>query len=182
VKIRGYRIELGEIEAALNACDGIAESAVLAIEDNAGTKRLVAYVVPKGGVLNRGSVSAALAARLPEHMLPTALIALDAMPLTTNGKIDRAVLPYPGPDDAARQPYVAPETTAEKTLAEIWSQLLKIDRVGTADNFFALGGDSLLATEMAVRLGKRLGTPVSLARFFERPVLADFARSVSQLQ
>jgi acyl carrier protein len=115
-------------------------------------------------------------------MLPTALIALDAMPLTTNGKIDRAVLPYPGPDDAARQPYVAPETTAEKTLAEIWSQLLKIDRVGTADNFFALGGDSLLATEMAVRLGKRLGTPVSLARFFERPVLADFARSVSQLQ
>ena len=181
VKIRGFRIELGEIEATLNECDDVAECTVLAVEDEAGTKRLVAYVVPKRDrALNRQEIYTALAARLPEHMVPKAIITLDALPLTTNGKIDRTALPHAGPEDAMRQPYVAPRTAAEKALAEIWGQLLQVEHVGAADNFFALGGDSLLATEMAVRLGNALGIQISLARFFEMPVLADFAEAISQ--
>ena len=180
-KIRGYRIELGEIETALNACEGVAECIVVALENDAASKRLVAYAVPvRDRALDRLRINATLSARLPDHMLPTAIVALDALPLTTNGKIDRTALPCPRPEDSMRQPYVAPRTVAEKTLAEIWGQLLKVDRVGAADNFFALGGDSLLATEMAVRLGNALGIQISLARFFEMPVLADFAEAISQ--
>ncbi len=176
VKIRGYRIELGEIEAALGACENIADCAVAAIEDGTGTKRLVAYAVPRTRHrLDRTAIRAALAGRLPDHMVPSALVAMDTLPLTPNGKIDRQALPPPGQDDVMRRSYIAPRTELEALVAAVWATLLKLDRVGLEDDFFALGGDSLLATEMAVSLSRRLGAPVSLAKFFERPVLADFA-------
>jgi amino acid adenylation domain-containing protein len=184
VKVRGYRIELGEIEAVLMQHAEVSECVVLAREDEPGVKRLVAYVVgekqaPPGLMELRNWVKE----RLPEYMVPAAFVALQAIPVTTNGKVDRGALPVP---EATRpdleQEYVAPRTPAEQTLARIWAEVLQLERVGVHDNFFELGGHSLLATQVTARIRDLLRLEVPLIKIFEFPVLAEFAGVLSQLQ
>ena len=142
VKLRGYRIELGEIEHALLACDGVREALVL-LSGEAGAERLVGYLVSdqdKASLIER--VSQETGSRLPDYMVPTAWVVLDAFPLTSNGKVDRRSLPEPEVDSAE---YVAPQTETEKVLCDIWQDVLGIEQVGINDNFFRLGGHSILA-------------------------------------
>jgi hypothetical protein len=165
VKIRGFRIELGEIEAALRGCQGIREAVVLAREDGVGDKRLVAYVTVAGSadtvagdvdttaaVADITTLPAVLKAHLqgslPDYMLPAAFVVLEAFPLTPNGKLDRKALPAPEADAYATVAYAPPEGQLEEALAELWSELLGIERVGRHDDFFALGGHSLLAIRL----------------------------------
>ncbi|ORA42196.1 hypothetical protein BST21_23830, partial [Mycolicibacterium celeriflavum] len=136
VKIRGYRIELGEIQAALAACDGVQQAVVIARQDRPGDKRLVGYVT---GSADPGEVRAALGQRLPAYMVPAAIVALEALPLTVNGKLDTRALPAPEYQDADR--YRAPATLTEEILAGIYAQVLGVERVGVDDSFFELGGD-----------------------------------------
>jgi len=173
VKIRGFRIELGEIESALCTLPDVADAAVIEKDG-----RLMAYVVPRPErAIDTGQIRRNLAATLPGYMVPAAITPLAALPLTPNGKIDHAALP--APIDLSSRPYVAPRTAAEKRIAEIWSDVLKRDRVGAEDDFFELGGDSLLATEIALRMAEELGIDASLAELFEKPVLKDFAAALA---
>ena len=171
------------MEAALGEHPAVREAAVLAQEDPIGEKHLVAYVVPRedrgGGSLPAGELRRFLQGRLPGYMVPAAFVVLGALPLTANGKLDRAVLSTLAPSagaglelDAA---FVAPRTTAETVLAAIWAELLGVGRVGVHDDFFALGGHSLLATQVVSRIRDRVGAEVPLRLFFERPTVAGLA-------
>jgi hypothetical protein len=143
VKIRGHRIELGEVEAALLGHPGVAQAVAIVREDEPGDKRLVAYVVAAGDEApDVGGLRAHLKQSLPDYMIPQAIVGLEALPLTPNGKIDRKALPVPEGRPEGLD-YVAPRTPVEETLAGIWAEVLKIDRVGVHDNFFELGGDSI---------------------------------------
>ena len=155
VKLRGFRIELGEIETALSRYPGVRESVVIVREDIPGDKRLVAYVTSDHQALTITAVREALTGKLPNYMLPSAVVRMDAMPLTPNGKIDRKALP--APDTARTGPqreYVAPRTEQEKTLATIWAEVLHLERVGVQDNLFELGADSLHIFQIVARAGK----------------------------
>ncbi|WP_425549134.1 AMP-binding enzyme, partial [Aquimarina addita] len=139
VKIRGYRIELGEIESVLSEVDKVKECCVLAREDHNGNKRLIGYLVMEGG-FNKALVVDYIGSRLPEYMVPGIWVELEALPLTSNGKIDKKALPDPDMSEAATASYVAPRNDIEKQLAEIWQELLGVEKVGIHDNFFELGG------------------------------------------
>ncbi|HET8775596.1 MAG TPA: amino acid adenylation domain-containing protein [Thermoanaerobaculia bacterium] len=178
VKIRGFRIELGEIEAKLGACAGVREALVIAREEG-GEKRLVAYVVPdEGATLQVGELRAALAAQLPDYMVPSAFVRLEAMPLTSNGKVDRKALPAPEAGAVAAQEYVAPQGEIERSLAGIWEELLSVPRVGRHDNFFELGGHSLLVVSLIERLRDR-GLSLALGDVFKQPTLSALAECVA---
>ncbi|PYQ62551.1 MAG: non-ribosomal peptide synthetase, partial [Acidobacteria bacterium] len=182
VKIRGLRIELGEIEAALVRQPGVHEAVVLARSDRSdGSDRsLVAYLT--GAPPGHAELRAALGALLPEYMVPAAFVLLEKLPLTTNGKVDRRALPEPErlrPELA--EEYLAPRTPTEELLAEIWRELLPVDRVGALDDFFALGGHSLLAARLASRLRERLRLEVSAQVVFQSPTLADLAGALDQM-
>jgi len=180
VKIRGFRIELGEIEAALSACAGVREVVVVAREDAPGDKRLVAYLVPEEGVvLQAAELRAALAVRLPEHMLPSAFVALDVLPLTANGKVDRKALPAPDATALAAREYEAPQGEIEEALAALWRDLLKVSRVGRQDHFFELGGHSLLAVQLISRIRTALGVELPLRAVFAGPSLSALAGAVA---
>jgi acyl carrier protein len=181
VKVRGFRVEPGEIEARLAEHEGVREAVVVAREDAPGDRRLVAYVVASAPV-EADALRAHLGARLPEHMVPAAYVALDAFPLTPSGKVDRRALPAPEGEAYARRGYEAPEGETEAALAALWSELLKVERVGRNDDFFALGGHSLLATRLVVHVNRRLDVEVALRDVFEKPVLADLAQHVLDLQ
>ena len=175
VKVRGFRIELGEIAAALGQHPLVRTSVVMAREDVPGNKYLVAYVVlTEPGVLT-SELRAHLNARLPDYMVPTAFVVLDALPLTTHGKVDLKALPQPQrrPEDAGS--FVAPRTPVEEMVAEIWAALLGCGRVGVQDNFFALGGHSLLATQVISRIRATLGVELPLRALFEAPTVAGVA-------
>ena len=173
VKIRGYRVELSEIEACLLALDGVRDAVVLARPDGAGGSRLVAYVVADerhGPASLRGALEAAL----PAYMVPGAYVRLERLPLTANGKVDRAALPEPGDAAVAVRAYAAPQGAAEETLAALWRTLLALDRVGRHDHFFELGGHSLLVVRLVEGL-RPLGFAAEVLDVFERPVLSDLA-------
>ncbi|WP_330241205.1 amino acid adenylation domain-containing protein [Streptomyces sp. NBC_00525] len=170
VKVRGYRIEPGEVETALLGCPGIREAVVIARDDT-----LVAYVV--GGNARVEELRNLLAERLPSHLVPAAFVCLEAFPLTVNGKLDRAALPAPDGTSFARGVYEAPRGEAERVLAEIWSELLGVERVGRNDSFFDLGGHSLLAVQVLSRIRARLGAAPSLQALFAYPALTDCARA-----
>ena len=176
VKVRGFRVEPGEIEARLAVHPGVREAVVLALDDGAGGKRLVAYFV--GEALESEALRAHLSEQLPEYMVPAAFVRLDALPLTPNGKLDRRALPAPDGDAFAARAYEAPVGETENALAGIWSELLGVERVGRGDDFFDLGGHSLLAVRVVSRVRRVLGVDVSPRDVFERPVLADFARGL----
>ncbi|MFD6198493.1 amino acid adenylation domain-containing protein [Mycobacteriaceae bacterium NPDC060252] len=170
VKIRGYRIELGEIQAALAGLDGVDQAAVIAREDRPGDKRLVGYVT---GTADPATLRAKLAGRLPMYMIPAAVVAVGAMPLTVNGKLDKRSLPAPGYHDTAR--YRAPSNAGERTIVDIYAHTLGIERVGTDDSFFDLGGDSISAMRVVAAINTALGADLAVWTLFEAPS----ARSLS---
>ncbi|HEX7238660.1 MAG TPA: phosphopantetheine-binding protein, partial [Longimicrobiaceae bacterium] len=173
VKVRGFRVEPGEVEGVLLRHPGVRETAVVAREDEPGRTRLVAYVVPAGGT-DTAELRAHLRAELPEHMVPTAWVALDALPRLPNGKVDRRALP--APETRAEAGYVAPRDPNEERLAEIWASVLGAARVGVHDGFFELGGHSLLATRVVSRIREQWGVEVPLRAVFEGPTVAELAR------
>ena len=180
VKIRGLRIELGEIEARLAALPQVREVVVVAREEGAGDRRLVAYWVSREGLPEQDVPDVAqlrdhLKAELPEYMVPSAYVRLGAMPLTPNGKVDRKALPVPDADALVAQAYEAPQTPTEEMLAFIWQELLGVERVGRNDNFFDLGGHSLLAVQLLARIRRELGQEVALRTLFEAPTVAEVA-------
>jgi amino acid adenylation domain-containing protein len=166
VKIRGFRIELGEIEAALAQCAGVREAVVLALQDGAGDKRLVAYYTGEEDV-GAEALRAHLLATLAEYMAPAAYVRLERLPLTPNGKLERKALPVPGAQAYAQRVYEAPQGEVEERLAAIWSELLGIERVGRHDNFFEVGGHSLLATQMISKVSVVFGVELPLRNVFE---------------
>jgi amino acid adenylation domain-containing protein len=184
VKLRGFRIELGEIEAQLARHPQVRQCVVTASEDDGGDKRIVAYVVAHAGEpLATGELRAFLKEHLPQYMLPSAFVLLPELPLTANGKVDRNRLPAPEfRNQEMEREFVAPRTPTEAQLASIWSEVLKIDRIGIHDNFFALGGHSLLATQMIARLRNAYNVDVPLRRLFESPTVAGLAVAVVQEQ
>ncbi|HYO62019.1 MAG TPA: amino acid adenylation domain-containing protein [Pyrinomonadaceae bacterium] len=178
VKVRGFRIELGEIEAALSRHPEISECAVVAREDAAGEKRLVAYLVVPGG---RGpgveELRAFLRRTLPEHMLPSAFVTLERFPLTTNGKLDRRALPEPGGErPELAEGYEPPASGDEEALAEVWGEVLGVGRVGANDNFFALGGDSIRSIQVRAKAQQR-GIEFSVQQLFRHQTVRELARA-----
>ncbi len=170
VKLRGFRIELGEIEAVLEAQPGITQAVVMAREDTPGDLRLVAYLI---GTASETALRPALAARLPEHMMPAHFVTLDAMPLTPNRKVDRKALPAPRAAVPAQEAFIAPETGVEAQIAAIWSRVLGVPKIGARDNFFALGGHSLLAVQAHREIKDTLKTTkLSITDIFRFPTLA----------
>ncbi|SOD27207.1 amino acid adenylation domain-containing protein [Variovorax sp. YR752] len=179
IKLRGQRIEPGEIEAQLRSLDGIAEAAVLAREDRSGALALVAYVVPAspGEMPEPVELRSQLGKHLPEHMLPAAYVRMAALPLSSNGKLDRRALPAPQDEAFSRQAFAPPQGETEQALAAIWSQLLGVERIGRHDSFFALGGHSLLAMQLLEHLRRRDWT-IDVRAVFDRPELAAMAAAV----
>ena len=179
VKIRGFRIELGEIEAVLSQHPIIKETVVVA-HQNELSQRLVAYIVPQSGQkLTIAELRSFLAAKLPDYMLPSAFVFLEALPLTPNGKLDRRSLPAPDWTQLqAETAFVAPRTPVEQALAEIWTQVLGVTQVGIHDNFFELGGHSLLATRVISQLRQVLDVELPLRSLFEAPTVAGLAQAV----
>ncbi len=191
VKIRGFRIELGEIETALSEHGDIQSCCVIAREDTPGEKRLVAYVVPYPQVTcteqSRSTPTIdqlrhSLKAKLPEYMVPNAFVVLESLPLTPNGKVDRRALPTHELDSTLLEKYVAPRTPIEEILAQIWTQVLKLQRVGIHDNFFEVGGHSLLATQLLSRIRNIFKVELPLRELFARVTIAELAQSIGQLQ
>jgi amino acid adenylation domain-containing protein len=177
VKLRGMRIELGEVEAALAQHPAVREAVVALREPAGGEPHLVAWVVLQSqAVLDRETLRHFLAEQLPAPMIPRAIVALDGLPLTPHGKVDRAALPTPGEADllraAEREP---PATPLEAALAAVWSELLGVAEIGRRDDFFALGGHSIVAVRLVARLRERFGLEVTLRQVFETPGLADLA-------
>jgi amino acid adenylation domain-containing protein/FkbH-like protein/FkbM family methyltransferase len=182
VKVRGFRVELGEIEAVVMEHPSVRESVVILREDDAGDKRLVAYVVGKDAEEDAAGLHEHLREhlreRLPDYMIPAALVVLEAMPLTLNGKIDRKALPAPEQNAGAHDKYVAPRTPVEEMLAGVWSEVLRVERVGVEDNFFELGGHSLLATQLLSRIREAFGVEIGLKAIFETPHVVDIAAAI----
>jgi acyl carrier protein len=184
VKVRGFRIELGEIETALRAHPAVADAVAVVREDAPGDRRIAAYLVPAAGeeAPPAGELRAWLRERVPEYMVPSAFVALEGLPLTPNGKLDRLALPAPGERAGADREYVAPRTPTEESVAAAWAATLGIGRVGVHDNFFDLGGHSLLLVQLHSRLQERFGAALSLAELFQHPTLADLARRLDELR
>jgi hypothetical protein len=171
VKIRGFRVELGEIEVILASHDRVRQSAVVVREDAPGQARLVAYVV---GEVADTELRVYLRERLPDHMIPGAFVFLPALPVTSNGKLDRESLPAPLTPTAAQQP----ETEIEKSVAAVWAAVLRADAVGLDDNFFDIGGHSLMLALLHSRLQAALGREFPLLELFRNPTIRTFARSL----
>ncbi|MEG4226173.1 amino acid adenylation domain-containing protein [Microcoleus sp. N9_B2] len=182
VKIRGFRIELGEIETALAKHPAIKQAVVLAREDTPGDKRLVAYLaVNPQEQLTIADLRVQLQGQLPDYMVPAVFVTVEAMPKTPSGKIDRRALP---PPDSQRQElsqgYAAPQGELEKVLAGIWSKLLKLDRVGIHDNFFEIGGNSLMTLQIAVQVRALLEKDLPVVKLFQHPTIAQLANYLNQ--
>lgn len=181
VKIRGYRIELGEIEAQLARHADVREAAVVAREDGREEKRLVAYVVPRDAATPPApeALRQHLAGTLPEYMLPGAFVALERMPLTPNGKLDRGALPEPGAGAQLRRRHEAPRGAVEEALAGIWQALLRVERIGRNDDFFELGGYSMLALDLRSRIAGELGAEIPLSALIGAPTVAQLAQWIA---
>ncbi|HYH79305.1 MAG TPA: amino acid adenylation domain-containing protein, partial [Longimicrobium sp.] len=181
VKVRGYRIEPGEIESVLAGHPAVGEAVVVAREDVPGERRLAAYVVARDGADPRAAeLRAHLAARLPDHMVPAAFVVLERLPLTPNGKVDRRALPAPEHDPSRDESYVAPRTPVEETLAAIWGEVLRRERVGVHDDFFQLGGDSILTIQIVSR-ARKAGLRLTPRQLFEEGTIAALAQVVASV-
>lgn len=173
VKVRGYRIELGEIESALRQHPLVEEAAVAGKKDDQGQQKLVAYVVPKMGEIDAGNLRRFLSQNLPGYMVPSVYVTLDSLPMNANGKLNRQALPEPKPAES-QSAYVAPRNQTEQTLAHLWADLLGIKRVGIHDNFFDLGGDSILGLQMIAR-ANQAGIRLNVTQIADQPTIADLA-------
>jgi len=184
VKMRGLRIELGEIEGVLAQQPAVRECAVVARQDPAGNKRLVAYVVwTPGQAIAVAALRDLLHDSLPDYMVPSTFMMLESLPLTPNGKVDRRALPAPDYTQLSwEKTYVAPRTEVEQKLAEIWQEVLGIEQVGVHDNFFELGGHSLLATQVISRIRTALQVEIPLQSLFEAPTVAELVVAIVEKQ
>ena len=184
VKIRGFRIELGEIESVLGQHPGVRQAVVLAREDVAGDKRLVAYIVPDGGEsLSISVLRQYLKEKLPEYMVPNAYLMLEKFPLTPNGKIDRKALLTPtGLRPELKSTYVAPQTEIDRTITAIWREVLRLEKIGINDNFFEVGGHSLLAIRVISRINKAFQVDLPLPSFFESPTIAGLWQLIEKVR
>ncbi|HYO59283.1 amino acid adenylation domain-containing protein, partial [Archangium sp.] len=181
VKVRGFRIELGEIEAVLGQHPGVRESVVVVRQEGPGGARLVGYVVAHSGqTVHEEDLRAFVSGKLPEYMVPAAFVVLEKLPLTSSGKVDRKALPAPVLRDATA--FVAPRTPGEELVAGIWAQLLGVARVGRHDNFFTLGGNSLLATQVASRLRNAFKVELPLRWLFDAPTVSALAWRLDSAQ
>jgi acyl carrier protein len=183
VKIRGFRIELGEIESVLCQHSSVRQGVVMARGEASGNRRLVAYLIGETPTPTVSELQEHLRRKLPEYMVPGAFVFLEKFPLTNNGKINRQALPEPEqerPELAAA--YVAPRTGIEATLAEIWSEVLEVERIGVHDHFFELGGHSLLAVRTISRIRQQLEVDMPLSTLFDAPTVAQLAVKVVELQ
>jgi len=176
VKIRGFRIELGEIETVLEQHAGVKKTAVLAREDSPGDKRLAAYVIPEEGAAPTNSdLRSFLKEKLPNYMIPSSFVFLEAMPLMPNGKVDRQALPAPDwTRPELEQAFVAPRTPVEEILTAIWTKVLGLERVGIHDNFFELGGDSILSIQILAQ-ANQAGLQLVPRQLFEHQIIAELA-------
>jgi aryl carrier-like protein len=182
VKVRGFRIELSEIEARLAEHPGVKEAVVVAREESAGDRRLVAYYTESATMaVDAETLRAHVLKALPEYMAPAAYVRLPELPLTSNGKIDRKALPMPDREAYASRGYEAPVGEVEAALALIWAELLKLERVGRHDHFFDLGGHSLLATSLIQRM-RRQGLQADVRALFAAPTLAELASVTERIK
>ncbi|WP_424101444.1 amino acid adenylation domain-containing protein [Moorena producens] len=184
VKVRGYRIETGEIEAVINSHPQVKETVVLAIEYNPGNKRLVGYIVAETqtavGKQLIPELREYLKSRLPEYMVPSGLMVLSQLPLTPNGKVDRKALPVPDVASSVSTEYIAPETETQKVLAEIWKEVLGIEKVGIHDNFFEVGGDSIISIQIVAR-AQKAGIQLTTKQLFQNQTIAEQAAVVGEM-
>jgi thioesterase domain-containing protein/acyl carrier protein len=181
VKVRGFRIELGEIEAVLEQQESVRHAVVVAREDTPGDKRLVAYVVPQpGSAPTSVELRSHLLRSLPDYMIPSAFVQLGTLPLTPNGKVDRKALPSPKPSDfQAERNYVAPRNATETRLAQLWEDVLGIKPIGVTTSFFDLGGRSLLAARMFMRITQEFGKDLPISTLFRASTIEQVARELS---
>jgi len=193
VKVRGYRIETGEIEVALSGHDAVQQAVVVAWKEKSSDASLVAYVVPaSGGALSEskgkkeadaGQLREFLRTKLPEYMVPTIFVSLESLPLTPNGKVDRKALPALSQDRiASHEEYVAPRTPEEQAIADICAEVLNLERVGIHDNFFDLGGTSLIATRLIFQLQEHFQVRLPLVRLFETPTISGLANAIIEVR
>jgi amino acid adenylation domain-containing protein len=182
VKIRGFRIELGEIESALNQHPDVEVNVVIAREDKPGEQRLVAYIVSKSlQDVHTFELRSFLEEKLPSYMLPTAVVILEQLPLTSNGKIDRKALPAPNTTTGLSANFVSPRTPIEQIIADIWSEFLGQEKIGIYDNFFDLGGHSLLATQVISRLREVFKIDLPLRNLFENPTVINLVELIEAI-
>jgi len=189
VKVRGFRIELGEIEAVLRQHPGVQETAAIACKDSSGNQRLTAYIIPQNPIPNPLELRNFLKSKLPPYMIPNAFEIIDYLPLTPNGKIDRRRLSSPEyltaasgdslQDSFASRAFAEPRNPTESTLAQIWASILNLDRVGITDNFFDLGGDSLLAVRLIDRINKQFQQDLPLSVLFLNPTVESLANRLN---
>ncbi len=181
VKVRGFRIELGEVEAALSQHPALREAVVVLREDEPGNKCLVAYaVLSQEGAIAPNELRAFLKEKLPEYMLPSAFVLLEALPLTPNGKVDRKALPAPDTENFPLNAALAPRTLEEELLAEIWSQVLGIKQIGIRANFFELGGHSLLAAQLVAKVRETFQVELPLRSLFQSPTVESLAEAIAR--
>jgi amino acid adenylation domain-containing protein len=178
VKIRGFRVEMGEVEAAIMALPGVREAVCAAYSDASGVKSLAAYVVAKDGEkLEEEAIKSALARKLPDFMVPSQVLLLAAMPISSNGKLDRKALPNPTARTSA-DTYVAPSSPLESQMVEVWEELLQRKPIGIRDDFFKLGGHSLLAVMLVSRVKTQMGIELPLSRVLEHPTIESLVASL----
>jgi len=182
VKIRGFRIEPGEVRAVIAAHPGVRETFVLTREDSPAEPRLIAYVVAgRNATVSSEELRDWAREQLPDYMVPSAFLLMKALPLTPNGKIDRHALPSPE-EARPERAYTAPRTPVEAAVAAIWSEVLRIERVGTDDNFFELGGNSLLVTQAVWRMRRAFERELPIRWLFEFPTVARLAARIQEAQ
>jgi acyl carrier protein len=180
VKVRGYRVELGEIEAALLKHEGVRDCVVVAGEEKESGGHLIAYVVSGDGAgLDANDLRTFMKELVPEYMVPTTVVFLDQLPLTASGKVDRGALPAPDPEKAAAHGFVAPRTELERTIAAVWATVLGKQKIGVNDNFFDLGGHSLLVAKVHMQLCAELEMEIPMVKLFEHPTVASLAAYLS---
>ncbi len=178
VKIRGYRVEMGEVEAALLELQHVRDAICSTWIDSANQKSLVAYVVPASGIaLDTAAIKSSLARKLPDFMVPSFVVVLEALPVSSNGKLDRKMLPSPL-ESARETEFAPPETQTEKELAVIWEEVLQCGAIGLDDNFFEMGGHSLLAVMLMTRLRSDMGLSIPLSRIIEFPTIRLFSQAL----
>ncbi|MFG6101407.1 amino acid adenylation domain-containing protein [Leptothoe sp. EHU-05/26/07-4] len=181
VKVRSFRVELGEIEAALLQHPGVSKAVVLVWEDHPGDKRIVAYLVLNQNYgFNSDQLQTFLKEKLPNYMIPSAFVVLDAIPLMPNGKVDRDALPVPEGRPQLEEAYVMPQTEAERVIAAVWQDLLKLEKVGINDNFFSMGGHSLLLVRVQTKLNEVLDTEIPIVELFKYPTIKELAQYLAR--
>jgi amino acid adenylation domain-containing protein/FkbH-like protein len=183
VKIRGFRIELGEIESVLKKQSGVRDAVVLAREDQPGFKRLAAYIASSNGDINAQKLRESLKKALPAYMVPSAFVFLETLPLTPNGKVDRKALPAPPEDrSGTSEDLVPPSSPIEQQLSTIWREVLRMNEIGVRDNFFDLGGNSLLAIQVISRIRECFNVELPISALFDAPTISALAQVVSSSQ